>query len=152
MNKPQLLSSTSRYWRNGVLTFAACMALAEDALAQQGNSPWETAVSVLQQAFTGPIATGLALVSIVVGGLVFRRAHSGRRDLRSRHGHRRGQIHGLALSLGLTCATLEPIPYFEPESTSYDPWGSREVQASAGHPVMHEPGGPRPDAKLDRAT
>ena len=34
-------------------------------------SPWEIAVSALQQAFTGPIARGLALVAIVVGGLMF---------------------------------------------------------------------------------
>jgi type IV secretory pathway VirB2 component (pilin) len=37
----------------------------------QGNSPWENAVNVLQTAFTGPIAKGLALVAIVVGGLTF---------------------------------------------------------------------------------
>lgn len=37
----------------------------------QGNSPWETAVNALQTAFTGPIAKGLALVAIVVGGLTF---------------------------------------------------------------------------------
>ena len=36
-----------------------------------GNSPWENAVNVLQAAFTGPIAKGLALVAIVVGGLTF---------------------------------------------------------------------------------
>ncbi len=36
-----------------------------------GNSPWENAVNVLQTAFTGPIAKGLALVAIVVGGLTF---------------------------------------------------------------------------------
>jgi type IV secretory pathway VirB2 component (pilin) len=35
------------------------------------DSPWETAVRVLQDAFTGPIARGLSLVSIVVGGLMF---------------------------------------------------------------------------------
>ena len=34
-------------------------------------SPWENAVLVLQNAFTGPIARGLCLVSIVVGGLMF---------------------------------------------------------------------------------
>jgi type IV secretion system protein TrbC len=34
-------------------------------------SPWETAVDVLQTAFTGPIARGLSLVAIVVGGLMF---------------------------------------------------------------------------------
>jgi type IV secretion system protein TrbC len=33
-------------------------------------SPWEHAVAVLTAAFTGPIARGLSLVSIVVGGLV----------------------------------------------------------------------------------
>ena len=35
------------------------------------GSPWESAVQVLQNAFTGTIARGLALVSIVVGGLMF---------------------------------------------------------------------------------
>ncbi len=34
-------------------------------------SPWENAVDVLQLAFTGPIARGLSLVAIVVGGLLF---------------------------------------------------------------------------------
>jgi type IV secretory pathway VirB2 component (pilin) len=34
-------------------------------------SPWEQAVWVLQAAFTGPIARGLSLVAIVVGGLLF---------------------------------------------------------------------------------
>lgn len=36
-----------------------------------GASPWENAVDVLQAAFTGPIARGLSLVAIVVGGLLF---------------------------------------------------------------------------------
>ena len=46
---------------------------ATPAFAQQagGGSPWENAVNVLEQAFTGPIATGLSLVAIVVGGLMF---------------------------------------------------------------------------------
>jgi type IV secretory pathway VirB2 component (pilin) len=35
----------------------------------QGNSPWENAVNVLQQAFTSTIARGLSLVAIVVSGL-----------------------------------------------------------------------------------
>jgi len=46
--------------------------LAARAYAQQaGGSPWENAVNVLKTAFTGPIATGLSLVAIVVGGLMF---------------------------------------------------------------------------------
>ena len=36
-----------------------------------GISPWEIAVDNLQRAFTGPIARGLSLVAIVVGGLMF---------------------------------------------------------------------------------
>jgi type IV secretory pathway VirB2 component (pilin) len=36
-----------------------------------GNSPWENAVNVLQQAFTSTIARGLSLVAIVVSGLTF---------------------------------------------------------------------------------
>ena len=45
------------------------MAVAERVYAQK--DPWDQAVQVLQTAFTGPIATGLALVAIVVGGLMF---------------------------------------------------------------------------------
>jgi type IV secretory pathway VirB2 component (pilin) len=37
----------------------------------RAQSPWENAVTVLQAAFTGPIARGLSLVAIVVGGLMF---------------------------------------------------------------------------------
>lgn len=36
-----------------------------------GASPWENAVNALKISFTGPIATGLSLVAIVIGGLMF---------------------------------------------------------------------------------
>lgn len=39
--------------------------------AQMGGDPWDRAVNVLRTAFTGTIATGLSLVAIVVGGLMF---------------------------------------------------------------------------------
>jgi type IV secretion system protein TrbC len=52
--------------------FSLLPLLAARANAQQaGGSPWENAVNVLRTAFTGPIATGLSLVAIVVGGLMF---------------------------------------------------------------------------------
>ena len=57
--------------RKGALTLAACLALADEVFAQSSSSPWTQAVQALQTAFTGPIATGLALVAIVVGGLMF---------------------------------------------------------------------------------
>ena len=41
------------------------------AYAQTTSDPWDNAVNVLKTAFTGPIATGLSLVAIVVGGLMF---------------------------------------------------------------------------------
>ena len=45
---------------------------ASTAFAQaQGGSPWENAVNVLKNSFTGPIAAGLSLVAIVIGGLTF---------------------------------------------------------------------------------
>ena len=54
-----------------VLGVAAALLLAAPAYAQQGSDPWDNAVNVLKTAFTGPIATGLSLVAIVVGGLMF---------------------------------------------------------------------------------
>lgn len=36
-----------------------------------GSDPWDNAVNVLKTAFTGPIATGLSLVAIVIGGIMF---------------------------------------------------------------------------------
>ena len=44
---------------------------ATPAFAQTTSDPWDNAVNVLRTAFTGPIATGLSLVAIVVGGLMF---------------------------------------------------------------------------------
>jgi type IV secretory pathway VirB2 component (pilin) len=41
------------------------------AMPVYADSPWEDAVDVLKAAFTGPIARGLSLVAIVVGGLMF---------------------------------------------------------------------------------
>ena len=55
--------------RRGLIGLPPALALTARAFAQA--SPWENAVNVLQTAFTGPIAKGLALVAIVVGGLTF---------------------------------------------------------------------------------
>lgn len=58
--------------RRNFLKLGSILVLAVPALAQTtGNSPWENAVNVLKTAFTGTIATGLSLVAIVVGGLMF---------------------------------------------------------------------------------
>ena len=88
-------ASLPKPWRKGALTFAACLVLAENALAQQtGLSPWENAVQVLQTSFTGPIATGLSLVAIVVGGLVFAFGEGGGKRTLA------GIIFGVGMAIG----------------------------------------------------
>jgi len=50
------------------LGFVLALTFATPAFAQ---SPWERAASNLATTFTGPLARSLALVSIVIGGLMF---------------------------------------------------------------------------------
>ena len=83
----------SKTVRNTFLTFAACAALADDVFAQT-TDPWTQAVQVLQTAFTGPIATGLALVSIVVGGLMFAFGEGGAKRALA------GVVFGVGMAVG----------------------------------------------------
>jgi type IV secretion system protein TrbC len=69
VRKNSLLRKTRTQFR-AVSTVVISLLLAAPAFAQ-ANSPWENAVSVLQQAFTSTIARGLSLVAIVVSGLTF---------------------------------------------------------------------------------
>ena len=57
---------TRRLWLPTLMLLAA-----SPVYAQTSGDPWDNAVNVLKTAFTGPIATGLSLVAIVVGGLMF---------------------------------------------------------------------------------
>ena len=70
---PSVRPVWARIRRPFLTALTVSVAAATPAFAQQagGGSPWENAVGVLEQAFTGPIATGLSLVAIVVGGLMF---------------------------------------------------------------------------------
>jgi type IV secretory pathway VirB2 component (pilin) len=57
--------------------------------------PWTDSVNALQTAFTGPIARGLSLVAIVVGGLMFAFEENG--------SHKRmlaGIIFGVGMAVG----------------------------------------------------
>ena len=82
-----------RWWVRGGL-LAALAAAAEAGVLAQGTSPWVQAVNNLQQAFTGPIARGLALVAIVVGGLMFAFQEGGSKQALA------GIIFGLGMALG----------------------------------------------------
>jgi len=60
-----------RAWTTFKIGSYVAILSAATPIAARAASPWENAVDVLQTAFTGPIARGLSLVAIVVGGLMF---------------------------------------------------------------------------------
>ena len=62
--------------------------------AQAGVSPWLNAVDVLEDAFTGPLARGLSLISIVIGGLMFAFGEGGSKKALA------GIIFGLGMAMG----------------------------------------------------
>ena len=88
MSKKQSLSSIRRV---SALTLAVA-ALPQMLLAQV--SPWLQAVTVLQTAFTGPIARGLSLIAIVVGGLMFAFGEGGSKRALA------GLIFGVGMAIG----------------------------------------------------
>ncbi len=80
---------------SSALRLVAVLAAAPQALlAQVGVSPWLQAVTVLQTAFTGPIARGLSLVAIVIGGLMFAFGEGGSKRALA------GLIFGVGMAIG----------------------------------------------------
>ena len=77
-----------------VMVAAAGLIVVSAEVLAQGTSPWVDAVANLSTAFTGPIARGLALVSIVVGGLMFAFGEGGSKSALA------GIIFGLGMALG----------------------------------------------------
>ena len=69
-------------------------ALSAGDLMAQGASPWLQAIDVLQDAFTGPIARGLSLIAVVVGGLMFAFGEGGSKKALA------GIIFGLGMAMG----------------------------------------------------
>jgi type IV secretion system protein TrbC len=58
--------------RHRSIAFASVAAWAALVSARlHAQSPWESAVNVMQVSFTGPIARGLSLIAIVIGGITF---------------------------------------------------------------------------------
>lgn len=81
--------------RPAIAAAAAAVALLLPAAAlAQGVSPWLDAVQVLQAAFTGPIARGLSLIAIVIGGLMFAFGEGGSKKALA------GIIFGLGMAMG----------------------------------------------------
>ena len=80
-------------WKRGAL-LVGVLALTAGELMAQGTSPWLQAIDVLQAAFTGPIARGLSLIAVVVGGLMFAFGEGGSKKALA------GIIFGLGMAMG----------------------------------------------------
>ena len=81
----------------GILALSAGELMAQTAPAPvtgAGASPWLQAIDVLQSAFTGPIARGLSLIAVVVGGLMFAFGEGGSKKALA------GIIFGLGMAMG----------------------------------------------------
>jgi len=62
------LGHVRRRWMSPLLVGLVVLLL---PIALHAQSPWERAALNLESTFTGPLARSLALVSIVIGGLMF---------------------------------------------------------------------------------
>ena len=76
------------------LALTLAVGLLDAPVFAQGVSPWLNAVDVLQQAFTGPLARGLSLIAIVLGGLMFAFGEGGSKKALA------GIIFGLGMAMG----------------------------------------------------
>ena len=83
----------SNIWKRGALLISV-LALSAGELLAQGTSPWLQAIDVLQAAFTGPIARGLSLIAIVIGGLMFAFGEGGSKKALA------GIVFGLGMAMG----------------------------------------------------
>src|ERR1700729_1103638 len=99
-------SVCARLFRSSLVSVAALLLLAAPAFAQQGASPWENAVTVLQTAFTSPIARGLSLVAIVVAGLTFAFGEGGSKRV----------LAGVLFGVGMAIAAVNFLAWMFPGS------------------------------------
>ena len=84
----------SRWRRVFAFAAAALVLMPTISYAQAGGSPWENAVNVLMTSFTGPIARGLSLISIVIGGVTFAFGEGGSKRLIA------GIVFGVGMAIG----------------------------------------------------
>ena len=74
----------------------------------QAGSPWENAVDLLQTSFTGPLARGLSLIAIVIGGLMFAFGEGQSKKVFA------GIVFGLGIALGA-------VNFMSPKSSTRSP-------------------------------
>jgi type IV secretory pathway VirB2 component (pilin) len=90
--------------RTCLFAMALTLVLAGPARAQAGNSPWESAVNVLETAFTSTIARGLSLVAIVVSGLTFAFGEGGSKRV----------LAGVLFGVGMAIAAVNFLAWLFP--------------------------------------
>ena len=90
--QPQAPPSRLRSLSIQLTTFAFLFLVPAMLMAQA--SPWTRAVQRLQAAFTGPIARGLSLIALVIGGLMFAFGEGGSKKLLA------GIVFGLGMTMG----------------------------------------------------
>ena len=88
------MHSHRSHWITALAAVFAVGLVAEARVFAQGVSPWLNAVDVLEDAFTGPLARGLSLIAIVIGGLMFAFGEGGSKKALA------GIIFGLGMAMG----------------------------------------------------
>ena len=109
---------------------ASQVAVIQPAVLAQGTSPWVDVVANLSTAFTGPIARGLALVSIVIGGLMFAFGEGGSKSALA------GIIFGLGMALGaanlITAQDIQRMNADADDVAWLDPRGIKWIKSFIG--------------------
>jgi type IV secretion system protein TrbC len=82
----------------------ALLSLLLTAPLRAQSDPWDQAVQLLQTAFTGPIAKGLSLVAIVVGGLMFAFGE----------GHSKEALAGIIFGVGMAIGAVNFMAWLFP--------------------------------------
>jgi type IV secretion system protein VirB2 len=90
--KGNVMSSRATWFRAGWIALVLVVVVALPSFAQA--SPWENSVSRLMTSFTGPIARGMGLIAIVVGGLAFAFGEHGAKQLLA------GILFGVGMAIG----------------------------------------------------
>lgn len=103
MNRFIRICLRTAWLRSPLVILGLALLLAAPVFAQ-GTSPWESAVGVLQQAFTSTIARGLSLVAIVVSGLTFAFGEGGSKRV----------LAGVLFGVGMAIAAVNFLAWLFP--------------------------------------
>jgi type IV secretion system protein VirB2 len=90
--KGNVMSARATWFRAGWIALVLVLVVALPSFAQA--SPWENSVGRLMTSFTGPIARGMGLIAIVIGGLAFAFGEHGAKQLLA------GVLFGVGMAIG----------------------------------------------------